>query len=258
MDYSSFVAPPSFSSNSSVDYLQDPTNAPSLHHYSSSAFNTLGSPMTSHSGPRSTFSDYGYAPVAPPLSGRYTPLENASVPPPTLAYGFGNTNAVSDGRHSGRRGLGSNPSSSFPSAPYATTAAHRNRQNSINVSTTRPSTPRSPNSNTSNYDWDEAEEEHARIIQAAVRRERIVSDQKRRDDLRSGFKRLRSTLPPTNQKLSQAKLLDFAAEHISQLEAELETVNKLNTTSARHISQLEAELEAANNELNIYRPYYDQ
>lgn len=42
----------------------------------------------------------------------------------------------------------------------------------------------------------------------AVRRQRIESEQKRRDELRDGYARLKSTLPSINQKSSKVTLLD--------------------------------------------------
>jgi len=42
----------------------------------------------------------------------------------------------------------------------------------------------------------------------AVRRQRIESEQKRRDDLRDGYARLKSTLPSINQKSSKIVLLE--------------------------------------------------
>ncbi|KAF9071391.1 hypothetical protein BDP27DRAFT_527147 [Rhodocollybia butyracea] len=79
------------------------------------------------------------------------------------------------------------------------------------------------------------------VLQEAVRRQRNVSDQKRRDDLKGGFKRLRSALP-TDRKLSYAELLKYAVQYIMDLIATRD--------------QLKAELETTKDELNAYRLRY--
>jgi len=164
-----------------------------------------------------------------------------------LAYSFGNTGTASDGQHSARRSLGSNPLPSSSSGRYA---ARSRRFDPISVPTPRTSAPaasKNPNSNASNYDWDEGEEEYAQSpgsvdsLQEAVRRQRNVSDQKRRDDLKGGFKRLRSALP-TDRKLSYAELLKYAVQYIMDLIATRD--------------QLKAELETTKDELNAYRLRY--
>ncbi|KAF9071388.1 hypothetical protein BDP27DRAFT_1419179 [Rhodocollybia butyracea] len=268
--HSSSVPPPPFHSYNLMDYQypQYPTNS-SQHHYSSSlASNTSSSPasMAFHSAPRS---DYAYASASPLPSRRYAPLENSTISPLAQAN---NANTLSDGRNSGRRSHGSNPSPSSPSGLYATTTGPRSRRfDPISVPTPRASTSaasKSPNSSTSNDDWDEEESAESvdPTLREAVRRERIVSDQKRRDELKHGFTRLKSTLPQTDQRLRQAELLNFAVKHIRQLEAKLtnaapaERVRQLEAeleTATEHVRQLEAELETAHNELNAYKRHYE-
>lgn len=51
-----------------------------------------------------------------------------------------------------------------------------------------------------------------------VRRQRIESEQRRRDDLREGYARLKDALPQSNQKGSKCVLLDRAVQHIRYLE----------------------------------------
>ncbi|KAJ3502803.1 hypothetical protein NLJ89_g8722 [Agrocybe chaxingu] len=52
-----------------------------------------------------------------------------------------------------------------------------------------------------------------------VRKQRIESEQRRRDELREGYARLKETLPASNQKASKVSLLDRATSHIKYLEA---------------------------------------
>ncbi|KAF8203983.1 hypothetical protein BJ912DRAFT_1052736 [Pholiota molesta] len=53
-----------------------------------------------------------------------------------------------------------------------------------------------------------------------VRKQRIESEQRRRDELRDGYNRLKTTLPSTNQKTSKVSLLDRATAHIRAIESQ--------------------------------------
>ncbi|WVQ72864.1 hypothetical protein IAR50_002425 [Cryptococcus sp. DSM 104548] len=52
-----------------------------------------------------------------------------------------------------------------------------------------------------------------------VRKARIESEQRRRDELREGFKRLKEALPQTNQRASKSSLLDRSVAHIQAIES---------------------------------------
>ncbi|KAG8929542.1 hypothetical protein FRC03_012364 [Tulasnella sp. 419] len=67
-----------------------------------------------------------------------------------------------------------------------------------------------------------------------IRRQRIESEQRRRDELRDGYRKLKEVLPVSNQKSSKVSLLDRATTHIRYLEL---------TTSqmAQKVAELEAE-----------------
>ncbi|KAJ7150212.1 hypothetical protein C8R46DRAFT_499254 [Mycena filopes] len=54
----------------------------------------------------------------------------------------------------------------------------------------------------------------------ATRRQRIEAEQRRRDELRDGYAKLKDVLPVSNQKSSKVSLLDRATSHISVLEGE--------------------------------------
>jgi hypothetical protein len=51
-----------------------------------------------------------------------------------------------------------------------------------------------------------------------IRRQRIESEQRRRDELRDGYRKLKDVLPSSNQKSSKVSLLDRATTHIRYLE----------------------------------------
>jgi hypothetical protein len=66
-----------------------------------------------------------------------------------------------------------------------------------------------------------------------VRRQRIESEQRRRDELRDGYRRLKDVLPVSNQKSSKVSLLDRATTHIRQLEmAQTHMIMKINELEA--------------------------
>ncbi|KAH9858250.1 hypothetical protein C2E23DRAFT_718615 [Lenzites betulinus] len=52
----------------------------------------------------------------------------------------------------------------------------------------------------------------------ATRRQRIEAEQRRRDELRDGYARLKDVLPVSNQKSSKVSLLERATNHITHLE----------------------------------------
>lgn len=57
-----------------------------------------------------------------------------------------------------------------------------------------------------------------------IRRQRIESEQRRRDELREGYAKLKHTLPVSNQKSSKVSLLDRAVTYIRQLETNQSTL----------------------------------
>ncbi|KAH9178842.1 hypothetical protein EDB89DRAFT_2063761 [Lactarius sanguifluus] len=69
----------------------------------------------------------------------------------------------------------------------------------------------------------------------ATRRQRIEAEQRRRDELRDGYARLKDVLPVSNQKSSKVSLLERATNHIVQLE-------KLNQQLQKKIQGLNAEI----------------
>ncbi|KAF7982711.1 hypothetical protein HWV62_26560 [Athelia sp. TMB] len=56
------------------------------------------------------------------------------------------------------------------------------------------------------------------IRRETIRRQRIESEQRRRDELREGYGFLKDVLPVSNQKPSKVSLLDRAVTHIKRME----------------------------------------
>jgi hypothetical protein len=205
--------------------------------------------MTFHTVPLSSLGEYSYTPAAYSPARSFTPLDNASISPPTLTYNLSNAEASSDEQRSGRHSRGSNPSPP-PSVPYAATVPRSHRFNPIGAppatrTSARTAASKRKNSKANNEDSDDAEEEEYTNSggvdprREAVRRQRIESEQKRRDELRDGYARLKSTLPAINQKSSKVTLLDRAASHIKYLDAVR--------------NRLEAQLKSADDEVNRLR-----
>ncbi|MDK0628419.1 helix-loop-helix domain-containing protein, partial [Clostridium perfringens] len=76
-----------------------------------------------------------------------------------------------------------------------------------------------------NDDSDEEDDDFQPIVansadsrRETIRKQRIESEQRRRDELRDGYARLKDTLPPSNQKASKVSLLDRATNHLRYLE----------------------------------------
>jgi hypothetical protein len=69
----------------------------------------------------------------------------------------------------------------------------------------------------------------------ATRRQRIEAEQRRRDELRDGYAKLKEVLPVSNQKSSKVSLLERATNHIVVLE-------KANQEMQARIANLEQEV----------------
>ncbi|KAI0361132.1 hypothetical protein OH77DRAFT_1390872 [Trametes cingulata] len=81
----------------------------------------------------------------------------------------------------------------------------------------------------------------------ATRRQRIEAEQRRRDELRDGYARLKDVLPVSNQKSSKVSLLERATNHITNLE-------KTNRQLQQRLASLEAEvarLRALNEKISL-------
>ncbi|KAF9486515.1 hypothetical protein BDN70DRAFT_794165 [Pholiota conissans] len=67
----------------------------------------------------------------------------------------------------------------------------------------------------------------------ATRRQRIEAEQRRRDELREGYAKLKDALPVSNQKSSKVSLLERATNYIIQLEADKKAlIDKLAAVEA--------------------------
>ncbi|CAK5264351.1 unnamed protein product, partial [Mycena citricolor] len=73
----------------------------------------------------------------------------------------------------------------------------------------------------------------------ATRRQRIEAEQRRRDELRDGYAKLKDVLPLSNQKSSKVSLLDRATSHISLLEGENQALQDRVASLEQEIHRLQ-------------------
>ncbi|EIW87117.1 hypothetical protein CONPUDRAFT_134418 [Coniophora puteana RWD-64-598 SS2] len=222
--------PFAYDSLSTLDYLQYPQESPygvpmALPGPSSSSprldFNSLN--LTQPMPGEYSYSSGSYTTASP---GRpFTPPDNG-IAPPSL-YNLSGAELSSDALSSGRRSRGSGTQSpaSVNSIPYDATVPRSHRFNPIAVPATRPSVKATRRK--SRNDSDDEDEDfqplpptsnNADQRRETIRRQRIESEQRRRDELRDGYRRLKDALPVSNQKSSKVSLLDRATTHVKYLE----------------------------------------
>jgi Helix-loop-helix DNA-binding domain len=146
----------------------------------------------------------------------FTPPDGAGISPAGL-YSLSAGEMSSDGTQSGRRsrGSGTHSPASSQGVPYAATVPRSHRFNPIAAPPTRRAPKRKATRNDMDSDEDD-DEFHPAVSTSAgpdsrretIRKQRIESEQRRRDELREGYARLRETLPTSNQKASKVSLLD--------------------------------------------------
>ncbi|EJF67097.1 hypothetical protein BD309DRAFT_850346 [Dichomitus squalens] len=233
---------------SGLDYLQYPPHSPF-------GVSSMGLPPTS--SPRSFSSlplsgglnEYTY--TSP--SGNYSTGSPARPYTPTTIYpnalsnlSAGDLSSDSVGSTRSRRGSGSH--SPGPSVPPGSLAAipRSHRFNPLGAAATIRASARQQQQKKRSKASDEFASDDDDDFNPApsaanndmrreeIRRQRIESEQRRRDELRDGYRRLKDALPVSNQKSSKVSLLDRATTHIRYLEM---TQQQLQT----RLQQAEAE-----------------
>ncbi|KAF9451385.1 hypothetical protein P691DRAFT_614125, partial [Macrolepiota fuliginosa MF-IS2] len=240
-----------------LEYLQYPPQSPPT--FEISGLPPTTSPLAFNNA-LTLSGDYTYSPSfnASSPERSYTPPDNASLSPPALSYNLSNGDIVAEGPSSGRHSRNSSTGSAA-GVSYAATVPRSHRFNPIGVPANRPTLrARRRNSKTSDegaadaapVDVEEDDDEDFQppppqsqtnndVRRETIRKQRIESEQRRRDELRDGYTRLKETLPTSNQKSSKVSLLDRATSHIRYLE----TVKE----------QLEMRLKAAESEVHRLR-----
>ncbi|KJA28467.1 hypothetical protein HYPSUDRAFT_62104 [Hypholoma sublateritium FD-334 SS-4] len=148
-----------------------------------------------------------YDPISPPLSGSDTSADGIY-------------------HHSNSSGANS------PSSSRGHSLVHRSHRYNPTPSPTSSSSRRRSRSHDSDDDDDvmgiAADQNLAYSRKEATRRQRIEAEQRRRDELREGYAKLKDALPVSNQKSSKVSLLERATNYIILLEQEKkELIDKL-------------------------------
>ncbi|KAK7063822.1 hypothetical protein R3P38DRAFT_3301503 [Favolaschia claudopus] len=198
------------------------------------------------------------APFNPPTR-PFTPIDGAGISPPSLvgpSYTLSAGELSSDGLTSGRRSRGSgshSPPASYPTPSSVPRALSSHRFNPIATPATR-TRPQRRKPSRRDDDSDDEDDDFQPTVNSliggadsrreTIRKQRIESEQRRRDELRDGYARLKETLPPTNQKSSKVSLLDRATNHVRNLEiAKVELEKRLKDAESevkhlRHINEV--------------------
>ncbi|KAI5984518.1 hypothetical protein EDD15DRAFT_2480371 [Pisolithus albus] len=181
-----------------------------------------------------SYSSAPYAIASP--SGPYT-LPDNSISPPAV-YNISAGELSSDSLNSGRRssGSGTHSPASVHSVPYAAAVPQSHRFNPIappaTLSATKSARRKSRNDDSDNEDKEfqpaASNSGNNDARRETIRNQRIESEQRRRNELRDGYRRLTDALPVSNQKSSKVSLLDRATTHIKLQQAENE-VQRLRT-----------------------------
>ncbi|KAJ7103092.1 hypothetical protein B0H15DRAFT_767546 [Mycena belliarum] len=254
MDSEYLRYPPSPSSfEQSIELPPSPTTFSSLHNHMGLT-HTLNEAYYSSSSPPAAPTPIA-APFNPPTR-PYTPLDGAGISPPSLlgpSYTLSAGEMSSDGLTSGRRSRGSgshSPPATFSAAASVPRSIASHRFNPI---ASPPARTRAPRRKPTRRDDDSDEEDDdfqptansliggADSRRETIRKQRIESEQRRRDELRDGYARLKDTLPTTNQKSSKVSLLDRATNHVRNLEIaknELEKRLKEAESEVKHLRHI--------------------
>jgi len=208
---------------------------------------TNGFPISQNS-PRLNFSnlnlsnplaDYSYqsnyVPVSSSPGRSYTPIEAISPPLTNLtAANLSSSDLSGDGGfNSGKRSRGTSSGGRSPSPPLVHRQPLRHSASSSTTATRGGAKERIvKRRNTKSDDLSDDDEDidyapvgesygETKVIakrREEIRRQRIESEQRRRDELREGYRKLKDVLPASNQKSSKVSLLDRATLHIKYLE----------------------------------------
>ncbi|KAF8624220.1 hypothetical protein AX15_005986 [Amanita polypyramis BW_CC] len=231
-----------FSYIDNLDYLQYPqspsfgmTMALSNPSSSPMAFPNLSLPPT--------IGEYTYgSPPFPAPAKSFVPSENVGICP--AMYDLSSGEVSSDSARPNRGASNSPPAG----LTYSATVPRSQRYNPIAIPATRARVTQKRRSSRSNDESDDEDEEFqpsaattAASVESrreTIRKQRIESEQRRRDELREGYARLKETLPASNQKSSKVSLLDRATSHIRYLESVNEQLEKRLQIAEAEVNRL--------------------
>ncbi|THH30625.1 hypothetical protein EUX98_g3553 [Antrodiella citrinella] len=156
-----------------------------------------------------------YDPLSPPVSGSDTSADG-------IYHSRNNSSAGSPSSSRANSLVHRNPLRYNPTpSPTSSSAGRRSRGRSL--------------SDDEDHMGHNIAESLANTRKEATRRQRIEAEQRRRDELRDGYARLKDVLPVSNQKSSKVSLLERATNHITSLE-------KTNRQLQTRLAALESEV----------------
>ncbi|KAJ6548254.1 hypothetical protein B0H10DRAFT_2019891 [Mycena sp. CBHHK59/15] len=150
---------------------------------------------------------------------------SASPPPPppdmfhSLSPPLSGSDASADGLYQSNSSGANSPSSS-PTNSLVQRQVRYNLTPSPTSSLDRHRRGGPPDSDDEEMNFLYTEANLAQNRKEAMRRQRIEAEQRRRDELRDGYAKLKDVLPVSTQKSSKVSLLDRATGHIVVLESE--------------------------------------
>ncbi|OCH90052.1 hypothetical protein OBBRIDRAFT_731498 [Obba rivulosa] len=168
------------------------------------------------------------------------PLSGSPPPPSPNMYGplsppISGSDSSADGLYHSRN----SSATGSPSSSRANSLVHRHplRYNPTPSPTSSSAGGRSRGRSLSDDDDGMGFQQNpAEVRKEATRKQRIEAEQRRRDELRDGYARLKDVLPVSNQKSSKVSLLERATNHIVSLE-------KTNRQLQQRLATLEQEVQ---------------
>jgi len=158
-------------------------------------------------------------------------------PPPPSPELYDPLSPPVSGSDTSADGLYNSSVNNSPTSSRANSLVHRHNRYNPTPSPTSSSGRRS-RGRSQDSDEDDMGTYHENLAHSrkeATRKQRIEAEQRRRDELRDGYAKLKDVLPVSNQKSSKVSLLERATNHIISLEA-------VNRELQNRLASLESEM----------------
>ncbi|KAG7099812.1 hypothetical protein E1B28_001623 [Marasmius oreades] len=172
-------------------------------------------------------------------------------PPPPFPELYDPLSPPISGSDTSADGIYNSSGGNSPSSSRANSLVHRNARYNPTPSPTSSSGRRSRGRSHNDSDEDDMGANYAENLahnrKEATRRQRIEAEQRRRDELRDGYARLKDALPVSNQKSSKVSLLERATNYIQQLE----TQNQELQNRLQYLEQEMQRLRALNEKISL-------
>ncbi|KAK7058609.1 hypothetical protein VNI00_002245 [Paramarasmius palmivorus] len=157
-------------------------------------------------------------------SSPHVPLPLSHSPPPPSPETYDPLSPPISGSDTSADGVYNSSGANSPSSSRGNSLVHRHHRYNPTPSPTSSSGRRSRGRSHDSDDDEmgaQAYEQSTNLAHSrkeATRRQRIEAEQRRRDELRDGYAKLKDVLPVSNQKSSKVSLLERATNYIVQLE----------------------------------------